>query len=279
MSNAEQVAYWITEREKIRVKKASGTPPPWTKDPILRRYRFCNVRREDDKVTRWIAHNWRNPHVGSPLFVAAVVLARMVNWPPTLTKIGYPEPWDTDSIVAKIQACEKVGKAWSSAYIVSTNGRAINKALYVVRDVCRPVAKAWHGHPASNTLAAYYDKLRGFNGLGSFMAGQVVADLKNAPAYRLSTASDWWTWATHGPGSLRGLTAYHGERISKEDFRPALAQMIKEVLPLILGNVKPMCAQDWQNVMCEYSKYVKTKEGYGRPKADYTPSANFPDFV
>lgn len=276
MSNAEQVAYWITEREKIRVKKETGVPPPWTKDPILRRYRFCNVHREDDKVTRWIAHNWRNPHVASPLFVAAVVLARMVNWPATLAKIGFPEPWNTESIVSAIQTQELMGKAWSSAYIVSTNGISINKALYVVRDVCYPVAKAWHGHPASNTLAAYYDKLRGFNGLGSFMAGQIIADLKNTPGHPLTTASDWWTWATHGPGSLRGLTAYYGEHISKEDFKRALDQMIGEVGPRIKRRLH---AQDWQNVMCEYSKYVKTKEGYGRPKANYAPTANFPDIV
>ena len=35
--------YWISERESIRKKKKSGEPKPWTKDPILRDYKFCHV--------------------------------------------------------------------------------------------------------------------------------------------------------------------------------------------------------------------------------------------
>ena len=46
--------YWVAERERIRVRKESGQPFPWTDDPILATYRFCNVRREDDRVTIWV---------------------------------------------------------------------------------------------------------------------------------------------------------------------------------------------------------------------------------
>src|SRR5262245_66683119 len=40
-------------------------------------------------------------------------------------------------------------------------------------------------------------------GLGSFMKGQIIADLKYLPFMR--EVDDWWTWATPGPGSMKGL--------------------------------------------------------------------------
>jgi 5-hmdU DNA kinase, helical domain len=46
---------FIAERERIRCRRAAGEPPPWTADPILREWSFTNVRREDDRVTRWVA--------------------------------------------------------------------------------------------------------------------------------------------------------------------------------------------------------------------------------
>ena len=73
--------YFIGERERIRIRRANGEPPPWTDDPILREWSFCNVRREDDRVTRWIAEDWRVPHVDDPDLWFAMVIARFVNWP------------------------------------------------------------------------------------------------------------------------------------------------------------------------------------------------------
>src|SRR2546423_1636561 len=52
--SGEELIDWISERTAIHTKKEAGHPPPWTDDPVLREWSFCNVRREDDRVTRWI---------------------------------------------------------------------------------------------------------------------------------------------------------------------------------------------------------------------------------
>jgi alpha-glutamyl/putrescinyl thymine pyrophosphorylase clade 1 len=40
----------MRERETIRLRRAQGLPRPWTADPILHSYRFCNIKREDDAL-------------------------------------------------------------------------------------------------------------------------------------------------------------------------------------------------------------------------------------
>lgn len=274
LGNANEVAYWITEREAIRQKKEAGFPRPWTQDPILNTYRFCNVHREDDKVTRWIAKHWRTTHAGSKVFVGAIALSRMVNWPPTLERIGFPDPWDTNRIISQIEDASRYGKTWSSAYIVSTNGVAIAKPLYVVRDVLQPIVQAGIMPDKNSTLQAFWARLREYNGFGSFMSAQIVADLKHT--HHLKRAPDWWTWAAPGPGSMRGLGKYfNGAKPTGSHFLPALQVMIEEVRPLLPKGIAPLCAQDWQNVMCEYDKWRRVKDGHGAPKAFYSPTPDF----
>src|ERR1700730_3740631 len=44
---------WCRERHSVFEKRLAGQQFPWTDDPILTEYIFCNVFREQDKVTRW----------------------------------------------------------------------------------------------------------------------------------------------------------------------------------------------------------------------------------
>jgi 5-hmdU DNA kinase, helical domain len=274
---AEEVAYWITERENIRRLKEAGKRPPWTRDTILNNYRFCNVHRENDAVTRWLAKNWRKQLSGHEHLVKALTLARLVNWPPTLFVIGLDavRAWDEEKIIHAIKLQEETGcKVWSSAYIVSTNGKKIDKAKYVVHWIAGSVPL--RSDIEANLLERAHRILMRVSGLGSFLAAQIVADLKNTQGDPLAHARDWWTWAAEGPGSIKGLRYYYGEAGMPGDFLTSLRRMIKEVSPLLTKNVGPLCAQDWQNVMCEYSKWKRTRNGEGRPKSYYTPNPDFP---
>jgi hypothetical protein len=98
--NTAKLLCWIEEREAIRLRREAGEPPPWTADPILATWSFCNVHREDDRVTRWIAEHWRKPHADDPDLWFAMAVARFVNWPGTLAELGWPVPWDAEAFVA-----------------------------------------------------------------------------------------------------------------------------------------------------------------------------------
>lgn len=71
---------YAREREAIRIRReVEGLPRPWTDDPILNTYRFCNVYREDDATTRWFRKWVRGPMADRPEVLLATVLFRWLN--------------------------------------------------------------------------------------------------------------------------------------------------------------------------------------------------------
>lgn len=268
------VAYWMEEREKIRLAKEAGEPAPWTFDPILAAFRFCNVRREDDRVTRWIKQNWRDPYAGHRNMLTAMVLARMVNWPATLEDIGFPEDWgpayiERASRLMRARA-ERGEKLWTSAYMISTAGARRNKVDHVLAVVGRAHENNWRV-VQQTALEEAWLSLKEVNGLGPFLAAQVVADYKHVPGSTLENAKDWWTWAAPGPGSERGLRWLAGRErpVPAYEFLSLLRMEWEKIKPMIPQSLAGISMQDAQNVMCEVSKYVRVRDGGSRPRNRY----------
>ena len=264
----ELMAHWITEREAIRVKKEAGATPPWTSDPILANYRFCNVRREDDKVTKWISANWRTPFQESKNLTAAMVLSRLLNNPECLAEIGFPALWNNVEIRERIKARRGRGlKILNPAYVVTTCGVSMDKVDYIV-DLATKVFSSGLAPVMGDTLEYFHSKLMEFKGLGTFLAAQVVADLKYVEP--LQSALDWQTWAAVGPGSLRGLRAVTGvPDLPERMFLPTAAKVYAQVFEI---TQTPLHMQDFQNCLCEFSKYWKAHSGQGTPKQRYHAS-------
>jgi hypothetical protein len=87
--NTREFIKFVIARHAIYVARKSKREWPWTKDPILRQYKFCNIYRELDRVTRWISANWRQPNQNDPDFWFAAFLARRcINLLATLSVIG-----------------------------------------------------------------------------------------------------------------------------------------------------------------------------------------------
>ena len=49
--------YFAYERQNIFIKKSNNEPYPWTKDPILDKYKFCNSYRVNDRVSQYLLKN------------------------------------------------------------------------------------------------------------------------------------------------------------------------------------------------------------------------------
>lgn len=247
-SVVHDMRYYMIERENVRELKELGKPKPWTDDPILRRYRFCNVRRNDDKVSRWIYENWIAPNEGSHSLVQAIILARMVNWPDTLEEIGFPEPWDEDKVAQAIRArMDRGDKTWTGAYMITAESNGNPKEV----SVCKTVSESqWLILPYSCIDA--WKALKTLSRVGSFMAAQFVADLKRT--YILGNAVDRDVFCAPGPGSMKGLNLLLGLDLYTNWSQPAFQKEVnelKDVLPYQLD------AQDIQNNLCEFYKYCR----------------------
>lgn len=266
---------FITAREKHRKAKEQGF---WTglgkPDPIILQYRFCNVRRNDDRVTKYVLEEFL-PQFSSHQWFAAVV-ARLFNNEDTLEAIAkFTVPFKSLNMRNTLHGRKTNGaKNFNAAYIVSTNGRAMDKVKYLIECVLQPlwdkralIAQALKGA----TLADAHAILMAQDGLGSFMAAQVLADIKYLEP---EAWSDFATFAASGPGSKRGLNRVAGRGVDvpirEAVFRERLAAL-REAVNDRLKWGEPLTAQDLQNCLCEYDKYQRAATGEGTPKQIYKP--------
>jgi len=205
-----------------------------------------------------------------------MVLARLLNLPDSLQAVGVPLPWNRRHFLEVMVARKRAGQRnFNSAYIVSTCGRVCPKEVYVA-DLLDPL---WRDRAslrprAGDTLNSWHMTLAQFHGLGSFLAAQVVADMKYV--LPLNGASDWHTFAASGPGSRRGLSRGLGQRVdlpwTEDAWRLELARL-REWLNNRLRWDELLHAQDAQNCLCEFDKYERTRLGEGRPKRRFDGGA------
>lgn len=286
----DDVLYWVWEREIIRMRKVANAEPPYTIDPILSKYRFCNVRRRDDRMTQWIMNNLlddvRLGGENDMWFVAAI--ARYVNWPPSLAALrvngAIPEDatkFDPDVFVSIMDNLKEQGlKVWGSAYL-QYPGRETgsSKSETVARRFLQPLANEAakiREAVAENRVEALVKCLTTFWGWSTFMAGQVAADLTYYPQ-ELGEAEDLYDWAPIGPGSSRGLNRLLGRKLNatwkQEEFNAELKKVWTEIADQL--DLDHFSLHDAQNCMCEMDKYWRTLNNEGAPRSIYKPETAY----
>ena len=111
---------FLNERHRIYLKKLRGEEYPWTKDPILQKYKFTNVFREQDTTTVWFRENIRGSLANSSDVALATIIFRWFNLIETgkiLLDHELLTKWDSDLCYEVLQAQPK----WvTGAYIIKT---------------------------------------------------------------------------------------------------------------------------------------------------------------
>jgi hypothetical protein len=296
--STEGLLYFIWEREAIRLARENDLPAPWTTDPIFAKYKFTNIHRRDDRVTRWIIEHLITPSNQDHNLWFTLLIARLINWPPTLQKLRAarvipcgPNPlhpgvmFDPAAFVKVVEAAKLIQeKTYSGAYMVYPTKKAPGGlksealARYIIGDVVKNVDNIYDSlwctpEPSIETFVA---ALSSCFGISTFMAGQVAADLTYTPQH-LGGAVDLFTYAPIGPGSSRGLN-YLLRRApfatwSQGAFNAELIRLRLEIIEQL--HITDMTLHDVQNCMCEFSKYCRTLLGEGVPKSTYKPETEF----
>lgn len=273
---------FIHERERIRCKKELGLPRPWTNDPILEQYRFCNVNREHDKVTRWIDANIRDRFHSSPHLWFTLIIARLINQPSSLDRIYRGSSlgvWNKVRFLRDTDPDTQPKPIFNAAYIVSTNGMKKQKNRYVAEDVLDPIWSVATSKSGEGLISRLHDCqdwanwLLKFNGMGDFMVNQIVTDYKYTKICQ--SAPDRSTFVMAGPGTRRGLNRYFGrdrrEALNRTQAQIELMQIRRDISNTVSTDIKEYFddPNNLSNCFCEFDKYMRALTGQGRPKQHY----------
>ncbi len=268
------LVYWMTERDRIRAAKTLGVPRPWTVDPLLRDFRWCNVRRMDDRVSQALFANWYSTTGDAKTLLVAALLARLVNWPDSLLEISAGRPFDCAHLPGARSALARRAvdgeKVFTGAYVVP--GVPGHRKIDSICDLVQQIA-AESSRVITSTMRGTWANLVAFDGMGSFLAGQVVADLAQMPA--TFPWPDAPSWAPLGPGSARGINRLLGRPkdkvVAQSQFEIELCALIDALRPLVPELWMDRCLQamDIQNCLCEFDKYRRLQLGEGKVRARY----------
>jgi hypothetical protein len=280
--------HWVTEREKVRVKKERGLPYPWTDDKVISSYRFCNVRREDDRVTVWIRKNIREVYgngfrKGNQYLWFMLCIARQINWPDTLAYLIEEGCWPGESTFSPeaMGRClqdlaEADKKVFTGAYnITAPPTKGMKKTTWVAEHT---LGNLWNERSGISSLFSQkpslkfvHSQLVKFDCWGPFMAYQAVVDMRFCPSL-LMGAKDVDYWAAAGPGTIRGLNRIFGRKLEYSLNQEQACSEMKYLAPIIKKETEVnFDFSDVPNIMCETDKYIRVTKGEGKTRAVYVP--------
>jgi hypothetical protein len=283
--NIEQFFWTARERQMMKQYKEAGSPQPWTKDIVLGGFRFCNVHRREDKVSKWIIDNLFKPmgNDHASIFMAAYV-ARWFNKIETLEamkEIMY-NSFDLELMGEAVRPIFQRGEPiFGSAYIIQspTGSNKLDGILWAIGNVTKRYQEGYELALETKSMEKVHAWFMQFPHMGPFMAYQVVCDLTYTPV--LSGAVDQDTWTCAGPGAARGLSWLCHDMESAFNYNGAKDQLIMKALmrdvldmsrdernwPQEWGNWELATVQHWS---CEYDKYRRGHAGQSL-KRRYVP--------
>ncbi|HEV2413111.1 MAG TPA: nucleotide kinase domain-containing protein [Candidatus Saccharimonadales bacterium] len=286
--------YFASERQAVFERRQSNPRGPWTDDPILATYKFCNVFRASDRVSQYlireVAYGGSDEDVSDILFgvIAFRFFSRPETWEAITEYLGHrPRISDLESVDferAIEHAQEKNGRLYTGAFILCANNaygfsKKYQNHLALFRQMFiedRLGARLL----AAKSLKDIYSLLRTYPLIGDFMAYQLAIDLNYTPYLDFDENS----FTKAGPGALRGIQKAF-QSLGSLSPEQIILQMVevqdKEFTRLNLQFAglggRKLHAIDCQGLFCELDKYCREAvpelaSARKRIKARHTPN-------
>lgn len=268
-------------RERARLHKASGAPPPHSDDPVVARWRFCNVYRDLDRGTQWFA---ARRGAGLEQVLWRSLTYRTVNRLETFEALEQRDGprggqlWQTP-------ATYREWLEWLAAR--AEEGRPVFGGRHCTRGLPRlretlPAAHVRLGELTSRLRTARGDLqftcalLKELPHVGDFYAWQVARDLVEA-----GELSEDARWALAGAGARRGAA-----RVLRAASASVSAGVALEVMrdlrdeqhaAAALGLDRsrwhrvPVTLADLEHGLCEFSRYETIRDARGHVRCEAYP--------
>jgi len=285
--------YLAAERQRIFFRRHNDLPPPWTEDPILAEYKFCNAYRASDRVSQYlirdVIYTGRDYTAGDQLL--RIVLFRLFSKPETweLLRDAFGDvtlaSFEPEAYGRVLDDAFRAGRRlYTGAFILCANRafgheRKHRNHLALMDTMLRP-----RGLPLALSrargLRELYDALAKYPLIGPFMAYQLAIDLNYSELCDFSESET----SVAGPGARRGIEKCFVDTRGWDDTR-VISWMTERQddefarlsidFPSLYG--RPLQAIDIQNLFCEVDKYARVafpalKSNRKRIKARFAPS-------
>ena len=270
--------YWrfASERHAVFMRRYNNQPPPWTDDPILDEYKFCNTFRVLDRVSQYmvreVCYNEEARTPADALFqiIAFRMLSRIETWETLKYTLGHtPTIQDLadGSFERELDTIRTSGQPiYTHAFIICAtdafgrgakhrNHATLFSNMFLADNIADRLLQA-------PSLEAVYNILRSYPLYGDFMSYQTAIDLNYSNLINFSEND----FVVAGPGALRGMKKVFS---SLGDYTPAetvhwmVEQQDKEFnrLGLEFNGLwgRKMQAIDAQNIFCETDKYLRVQ--------------------
>ena len=266
--------YFAAERQAIFNRRIAGMAPPWTQDPILQTFKFCNVYRAADRVSQYmireVAYHPEPVEPADRLFqiVAFRTFSKIETWRGVRAYLGrYPtlEDLKDGSLTAALeQVKEANGGLYTGAFILCANnayGHAAKHLNHVALFQHMFLKDALGTRLLDATsLQQVYELLLTYPLMGRFMSYQIAIDLNYSNLINFSEND----FTQAGPGALRGIKKAFED---SGDYTPSdiilwMVEHQEEAFHRLGSHFsglwgRPLHAIDCQNLFCELDKYCR----------------------
>jgi len=257
-------------RQEVFTLRLTGSPPPWTADPVIAAYRFTNAFRASDRVSQYLIRSvlYRGDQTSEEIFFRALLFKffnRIETWENLEAEIGMPE-WRTFNIEAYARVLDAMrarGESiYAAAYIMpsppfGSPRKHRNHLLLLERMMSdgapRRIAEA-------RSLREVFEILRSYPSLGDFLAFQFSIDLNYGELINFSEMD----FVVAGPGARDGIRKCFEDvaGLDEADVIRAVTDIADdefERLGLRFQNLwgRPLQLIDVQNLFCEVDKYAR----------------------
>jgi hypothetical protein len=210
-------AYWrfAAERQRIFHRRASGHPGPWTDDPILQRYKFCNAFRASDRVSQYLIRRVIYDETAQDLpaedTFLRIVLFRLFSkestWEALEEATGGIRRSTLDvRVLGKVlEDLRRHQSIYTSAFILCAHdayGHRVKHRnhLELIERMFRP-GRLGRRLAHATSLGDVFAALTEWPMIGDFMGYQLAIDLNYSDLLEFSENS----FTVPGPGAVRGL--------------------------------------------------------------------------
>jgi hypothetical protein len=264
----QSIITFAEERMNVWNKKYARLEPPYSDDPILQKYRFCNIFREFDRQTIFFHKHLSSLQDDFSLWLLNMFAARLIANTDTVAKLPVlrfseednkryydsltrlPPPKYGTPYVFPISTILKTDHPTRELFLAfGLHDKIARAAKYIVQWDNVGVADGVHA-----LLATFGPHLE-------FLWTEVLIDV----AYQFPEHINLFAPFPVGPGAKPTLL----ELTTKKHLSEALV-MCASQNPLSLLQYKertiPLSAENWEGICCEYRKYKNLSSGHGRKR-------------